>query len=74
MPHFDEEQQDKKIENLLDAEEENLISMLADSRYGIGYVDLSSQLSTTMRSVSSLKTKRRILMWDRTNSSEKNYT
>jgi type IV pilus assembly protein PilB len=43
MPHFDEEQQDKRIEQLREDEEENLIAILASNRYGISSVDLSAQ-------------------------------
>jgi type IV pilus assembly protein PilB len=41
MVHFDEEQQQKRFDELRSAEEEGLVAMLAESRYGINSVDLS---------------------------------
>lgn len=43
MVHFDEEEQQKRLSELRDGEEESLIAMLAQSTYGINYVDLSAQ-------------------------------
>jgi type IV pilus assembly protein PilB len=43
MPHFDETQQNKRLSELRDSEEESLVSMLAESRYGIPYINLLSQ-------------------------------
>lgn len=43
MVHFDEEEQQKRLSELRDGEEESLIAMLAQSNYGINYVDLSAQ-------------------------------
>ena len=43
MPHFDEDNQDKRIQELRNEEEESLIAMLAGSRYGITSVDLTGQ-------------------------------
>jgi len=41
--HFDEDQQLKRIKDLRESEEEDLIAMLARDRYGINSIDLSSQ-------------------------------
>lgn len=43
MVHFDEEEQQKRLSELRDGEEESLIAGLAQSSYGINYVDLSAQ-------------------------------
>lgn len=43
MVHFDEEEQQKRLSELRDGEEESLIAGLAQSSYGIAYVDLSAQ-------------------------------
>lgn len=42
MVHFDEEEQQKRLHELRDAEEESLIAMLSNEKYGIDYIDLSS--------------------------------
>jgi type II secretory ATPase GspE/PulE/Tfp pilus assembly ATPase PilB-like protein len=42
MVKFDEDDQKKRITNLRKGEEEDLVSMLAGSRYGIPYVNLAS--------------------------------
>ncbi len=41
MVHFDEDQQNKRVGELRTQEEEGLVSMLAGSKYGVDYVDLS---------------------------------
>ena len=41
--HFDEDQQLKHIKELREAEEEDLVALLARDRYGIPSIDLSSQ-------------------------------
>ena len=43
MVQFDEDQQKKRIKELREMEEEDLIVMLAKQHYDIGYVDLSGQ-------------------------------
>jgi type IV pilus assembly protein PilB len=43
MVHFDEEEQQKRLHELRDGEEEGLVAMLAQDKYGSDYVDLSSQ-------------------------------
>jgi type IV pilus assembly protein PilB len=42
MPHFDEEKELKKVDELKKKEEEDLIQMLAEQKYQIPYVNLSS--------------------------------
>lgn len=42
MVHFDEDQQQKRYNELRAEEEENLVALLARDRYGVSYVDLSS--------------------------------
>ncbi len=42
MLHFDENAQNKRVNDLRDRDEENLVAMLAQDRYGIPYADLSS--------------------------------
>jgi len=42
MVKFDEDKQNKRIDNLRKAEEEDLVAMLAESKYGVGYVNLAS--------------------------------
>ncbi|MEN9582982.1 MAG: hypothetical protein RL641_936 [Candidatus Parcubacteria bacterium] len=42
MPHFDEEKEIKKVDELKKKEEEELIQMLAEQKYQIPYVNLSS--------------------------------
>ena len=41
MVHFDEEQQQKRFDELRSEEEEGLVAMLAQTRYGINSVDLA---------------------------------
>ncbi len=41
MALFDEEKQNKQLDDLHKVEEEQLVAMLAESKYGIPYVDLS---------------------------------
>lgn len=41
MASFDEEKQNKQLDELHKVEEEELISFLAESKYGLSYVDLS---------------------------------
>lgn len=41
MPDFDEEKQNKQLDDLHKAEEEQLVAMLAETKYGLPYVDLS---------------------------------
>ncbi len=43
MVRFDEEEQQKRLKELRDGEEENLIASLAGSTYGISYIDLTAQ-------------------------------
>ncbi len=43
MVIFDEEQQQKRLKELRESEEENLVALLADSQYDIPYVDLAAQ-------------------------------
>lgn len=43
MVHFDEEEQQKHLHELRDDEEESLVAMLAQDKYGTDYIDLSSQ-------------------------------
>lgn len=43
MVRFDDDNQDKNVKNLLEIEEEGLVKTLADSRYGISYINLMSQ-------------------------------
>ncbi len=43
MVQFDESDQIKRINNLREAEEEDVVAMLAEQRYGISYVNLVSQ-------------------------------
>ncbi len=42
MLHFDEDAQNKRVNDLRDRDEESLIAMLAQDRYGIPYADLTS--------------------------------
>jgi len=42
MPSFDEEKQNKDIADLHQEEEEGLVQMLAESKYGLPYINLSS--------------------------------
>lgn len=41
MPDFDEEKQDKQLEDLRKVEEEDLVAMLAETKYNLPYIDLS---------------------------------
>lgn len=41
MADFDEDKQNKQLDDLHQAEEEQLVEMLAESKYGIPYIDLS---------------------------------
>jgi type II secretory ATPase GspE/PulE/Tfp pilus assembly ATPase PilB-like protein len=43
MLQFDEDDQMKRIKNLREAEEEDVVSMLAEGQYGVEHVDLLSQ-------------------------------
>ena len=43
MVRFDEEEQQKRLHELRDDEEESLMAMLAQDKYGTDYIDLSSQ-------------------------------
>ncbi|MBP9701070.1 MAG: hypothetical protein KBD54_01570, partial [Candidatus Pacebacteria bacterium] len=43
MVHFDEEEQQKRFSNLRTEEEEDLVAMLAQTRYGISSVNLAGQ-------------------------------
>lgn len=43
MVKFDEEQQQKRLKELREGEEENLVALLAGSQYNIPYVDLAAQ-------------------------------
>jgi type IV pilus assembly protein PilB len=43
MVHFEEEDQQKRLKELRTDEEESLVAMLAQDKYGIDYIDLSSQ-------------------------------
>jgi hypothetical protein len=43
MVRFDEEEQQKRLKELRDGEEENLIASLAGNTYGISYIDLTAQ-------------------------------
>lgn len=43
MVHFDEEEQQKRFSTLRTEEEEDLVAMLAQTRYGISSVDLTGQ-------------------------------
>ncbi|MCC7436850.1 type II/IV secretion system protein [Candidatus Nomurabacteria bacterium] len=43
MVRFDEEEQQKRLRELRDSEEEELVAMLAQKNYGISYIDLSAQ-------------------------------
>jgi type IV pilus assembly protein PilB len=43
MVHFDEEEQQKRLRELRGDEEESLVAMLAQDKYGTDYADLSSQ-------------------------------
>jgi hypothetical protein len=40
MAHFDEEKQNKQLDDLHKQEEEQLVATLAESKYGLPYVDL----------------------------------
>jgi type II secretory ATPase GspE/PulE/Tfp pilus assembly ATPase PilB-like protein len=40
MPDFDEEKQNKQLEDLKKQEEEELVATLAESKYGLPYIDL----------------------------------
>ena len=40
MAQFDEEKQNKQLDELRKAEEEELVSMLAESKYGLPYINL----------------------------------
>lgn len=42
MLHFDENAQNKRVSDLRDRDEESLVSMLAEERYGVPYADLTS--------------------------------
>jgi hypothetical protein len=42
MVHFDEEEQQKRYDQLRGEEEEGLVAMLATSRYGVPSVDLKA--------------------------------
>ena len=41
MATFDEEKSDKQLDNLHKVEEEQLVEVLAESKYGLPYIDLS---------------------------------
>jgi type IV pilus assembly protein PilB len=43
MVQFDEEEQQKRLGELRSGEEEELVAMLARDKYGVDYIDLSSQ-------------------------------
>lgn len=43
MVHFDEEEQQKRLQELRSDEEESLVAMLAQDKYSTDYIDLSSQ-------------------------------
>lgn len=43
MVQFDEDEQLKRIKNLREQEEEDVVAMLADQQYGIGHINLLSQ-------------------------------
>ncbi|MES2224806.1 MAG: GspE/PulE family protein [Patescibacteria group bacterium] len=43
MVQFDESDQIKRINNLREAEEEDVVAMLAEQKYGLGYINLLSQ-------------------------------
>lgn len=43
MVHFNEDEQQKRLRELRDGEEENLVAMLAQDKYDLDYIDLSSQ-------------------------------
>src|SRR5262249_31120313 len=43
MVQFDESDQIKRITNLREAEEEEVVSMLAEQKYGLGYANLAAQ-------------------------------
>lgn len=43
MVRFNEDEQQKRLHELRDGEEENLVAMLAQDKYGLDYIDLSSQ-------------------------------
>ncbi len=42
MIKFDEDRQNKRLDTLRKSEEENLVSMLADTKYGIPYINLAA--------------------------------
>lgn len=44
MATFDEEKSDKQLDNLHKVEEEQLVEMLATSKYGLPYIDLSRMI------------------------------
>lgn len=54
MPIFNDQQQNKKLQDLRETEEENLISLLARERYGVPYIDLSGETidNTALRTLS----------------------
>ena len=43
MVRFNEDEQQKRLHELRDGEEENLVAMLAQDKYDLDYIDLSSQ-------------------------------
>ncbi len=44
MPTFDDEKQNKKLDDLRKQEEEDLVKLLAESKYSIPYINLSTML------------------------------
>ncbi len=54
MPIFDDEQQNKKLEDLRREEEENLIALLAESKYKLPYINLAGIVidNEALRSIS----------------------